>query len=86
MPLINCKVELKLKWAKYCVSSAASTGNDNGNHNIIIFTAKDTKPYVPVVNLSAKDNQKLLYNLSKEFSKDFIEINIEQKMRTKYNK
>ena len=27
MPLINCKVELKLKWTKYCVLPA--TGNDN---------------------------------------------------------
>ena len=27
MPWINCKVELKLKWTKYCVLSAA--GDDN---------------------------------------------------------
>ena len=31
MPLINCKVELKLKWTKYCILSA--TGNDNANDN-----------------------------------------------------
>ena len=46
MPLINCKVELKLKWTKYCVLSAAGAdvnGNDNDN---IIFTIKDTKLYV----------------------------------------
>ena len=30
-PLINWKVELKVKWTKYCVLSAA--GNDNGNDN-----------------------------------------------------
>ena len=29
MPLINCKVELKLKWTKYCVLSAAGNDNDN---------------------------------------------------------
>ena len=29
MPLINCKVELKLKWTKYCVLSAASHDNTN---------------------------------------------------------
>ena len=43
-PLINCKVELKLKWTKYCVLSAA--GNDNVNNNDsdnIIFTVKDTQ-------------------------------------------
>ena len=27
MPLINCKVEFKLKWTKYCVLAAASTDN-----------------------------------------------------------
>ena len=61
---INWKVELKLKWAKYCVFSA--TGNDNlynivnhNNGNNIILTIKDTKLYVPVVTLSAIDNQKL---------------------------
>ena len=46
MPLINCKVELKLKWTKYCVLSAAGAdvnGNDNDN---IIFTIKDTKLYL----------------------------------------
>ena len=62
MPLINCKVELKLKWTKYCVLSVA--GNESGINNIdnandIVFTVKDTKLYVPVVTLSARDNQKL---------------------------
>ena len=65
MPLINCKVELKLKWTKYCVLSA--NGNDNDNENNIIFTIKDTKFYVPVVTLSSRENQ----NLSKLLSKGF---------------
>ena len=45
MPLIYCKVELKLKWTKYCVLSAAGADNVNGNDNdnIIIFTMKDAK-------------------------------------------
>ena len=62
--MINCKLKLKIKWAKYCVLSA--DGNeyqgDNGNNfnsNRIIFTNKDTNLYVPVVTLSAKGNQKL---------------------------
>ena len=59
MPLINCKAELKLKWTKYCVLSAAGANNDNTKPNYIIFTIKDTKLYVPVVTLSLKDNQKL---------------------------
>ena len=40
---------------------------NNNNGNNIIFTIKDTKLYVPVVTLSARDNQKL----SKLFSKGF---------------
>ena len=61
MPLINCKVELKLKWTNYCVLSPAVEDNVNGNDNDnnIIFTIKDTKLYVPLVILSAKDYQKL---------------------------
>ena len=57
MPLINSKVELKLKWRKYCVLSAAA--DDNKDDNSDNFTIKDTKLYVPVVTLSARDNQKL---------------------------
>ena len=68
MPLINYKIESKLKWKKNCVLSEA--GNDNetnndANANRISFTIKDTKLYVPVVTLSARDNQKL----SKPFGK-----------------
>ena len=29
MALINCKVELKLKWTKHCVLSAGGNDNDN---------------------------------------------------------
>ena len=59
MPLINFKVELKRIWSNYSVLSAASTDNANGNDGNIIFTIKDTNLYVPVVTLSARDNQKL---------------------------
>ena len=40
VPLINCKVELKLKWVKYCVLSEAGADNVNDSSNII-FTIKD---------------------------------------------
>ena len=69
MSLINCKVELKLKWSKYCVLSAAGNDNANGNDDNIIFTIKDTKLYVPVVTLSARDNKKLTKLLSKRFER-----------------
>ena len=47
-------------------------GNENDNIDDDstvkdIFAVKDTKLYVPVVTLSAKDNQKLLKLLSKGF-------------------
>ena len=67
MPLINCKVESKLRWMKHCVLSELGNGNDNDNldSNKIIFTIKDNKLYVSVVNLSAKDNPKSSKLLSK---------------------
>ena len=48
MPLIDCKVELKLKWTKYCFLSTAGNDNTNANPDNIIFTVKDTKLYFPV--------------------------------------
>ena len=57
MPLINCKVEIKLRWTKYCVLCVAGADNTNDNDSDnIIFTIKDTKLYVPVVSLSSRDN------------------------------
>ena len=58
MPLIDWKVELKLKWKKYCVLSAAGADNvnnnfnDNANGNNIIFTIQDIKLHAPIVTLS----------------------------------
>ena len=66
MSLINYKVELKLKWTKYCVLPAA--GSDANSDNVI-STIKDTKLFVPVVILSATDNQKLSKLLSKGFER-----------------
>ena len=72
MLLINCKVESKLKWTRYCVFSAGATENyvnDNDNSNNILFAIKDTKLFVPVITLSARDNQKLWKLLSKGFER-----------------
>ena len=41
------------------VFSADGADNNNANSNNIIFTIKGKKLYVPVVNISTKDNQKL---------------------------
>ena len=45
MPLTNWKIELKLKWTKYCIFSAAVVDNANiydGDNNIS-FIIKDRK-------------------------------------------
>ena len=51
-----CKVEIKLKWSKYCILSTIGNENqsdnddNNGNNaNKINFTIKNTKLYVPVL-------------------------------------
>ena len=60
MPLINCKVELSLKWIENCVLTTAA------NANKTIFKITDVKLYVPVVTLSA-DDAKLSKLLSEGF-------------------
>ena len=45
------------------------TKNFDANYDKISLTIKDTRLYVPVINLSAKDNQKLSKRLNKEFEK-----------------
>ena len=45
------------------------TENIDANSNNAVFTTKDTKLYVPVVTLLAKDNQKVSKLLSREFER-----------------
>ena len=68
MSLINCKVESKLS-RQYCVLARAGADNDKNDDNNIIFTIKDTKLYVLVAILSARDNQKLSKSLRKGFER-----------------
>ena len=42
MPLINCKIELKLKYTNYCVLYAAEEDNANDRDDKVIFAIKDT--------------------------------------------
>ena len=75
-PLINCKVELKLRWTNHCVLSvlgAVNDSEDGANSNDIIFTVKYTKLHFPVVILSLRDNEK----------DQCVGINIGQKVRIK---
>ena len=65
MPLISCKIELKLKQTKYCVLSEVGSGNTIANPYNIVFTIKDTKLYVLVLTLSARDNKKVSIPIGK---------------------
>ena len=77
MPLINCKVELSLKWYDRCLLTTANTAT---------FKITDAKIYVPIVTLSAEDNAKLSKLLSEGLARsvywnnykiiDNIEVNI----------
>ena len=61
MPLINCKIEVSLKWYKNCMLSSAGT--------VATFAISDTKPYVPVVSLKVENNAKLSKLLSEGFKR-----------------
>ena len=61
MPLINCKVELSLKWYENCILSSAGTA--------ATFTITDAKLYVPIVTLRTEDNTKLSKLLSEGFKR-----------------
>ena len=60
MPLINCKVELSLKWYERCLLTAATTAT---------FKITDAKLYVPIVTLTIEDNSKLTKLLNEGFKR-----------------
>ena len=60
MPLINCKVELSLKWPETCLLTTSTTAT---------FNITDVELYVSIVNLSVEDNSKLSKLLSKGFKR-----------------
>ena len=60
MPLINCKVELSLKWIERCLLTVANTAT---------FKITDAKLYVPIVTLKTEDNTKLSKLLSEGFKR-----------------
>ena len=64
MPLINCKINLELKWTQNCVLSSLAAAQNN-----VTFTITDTKLYVPIVTLSSKDTSHLSNLLSEGFKR-----------------
>ena len=64
LPLINCEVELDLKWSRNCVLI-----EDNDHIIGISFIITSTKLYVPVFTLSINDNIKFLENIKQGFKR-----------------
>ena len=71
MPSINCKTELKLKWARY-VLAASGNDNTNANDNDIIFTNKYTKLFVHVVICQLKTIKNYLNFFVREWNDQCI--------------
>ena len=71
MSLINCKVELSLKWIEICVLTAAEIGAnaDATGADIATLEVTDAKLYVPVVTLSAEDRVKLVKQFNDGFKR-----------------
>ena len=75
MPLINCEVSLTLTWSKNCVLTNITTTYAQGDNPGIsaptgaTFRIKDTKLYVPVVTLSAENDNRLLEQLKTGFKR-----------------
>ena len=66
MPLSYLKIELKFRWTKYCTLQYVTSAGNNGGNSKILFSVSKTQNFkVPLVTVSAKDNEKL----SKLFSK-----------------
>ena len=65
MPLINCKVELSLKWIGNCGLTTAA----NANANKATFEITDANLYVAIVTLSIESNAKLSKLLGEGFKR-----------------
>ena len=64
MPLVNCKIDLELTWHKDCMVFSANAAAGQ----VVSLMITNTKFYVPVVTLSAKDHN----NLTKQLNDGFI--------------
>ena len=58
MPLINCEINVFLTWSERCIIVARNHGD-----RVPKFQITNTKLYVPVANLQAQGNEKLLQHL-----------------------
>ena len=74
MPLINCEITLFLSWCKECVlvgrafrGPPAAAANRINSPTSAKFEITDCKLYVPIVTLSAQNDNKLLEQLKSGF-------------------
>ena len=75
MPLINCKVNISLKWIENCVliAAAVSADVDATDADSATFKITDAKLHVPVATLSAEGNVKLTKQLNKGFKRSLYQ-------------
>ena len=64
MPLINCKVEISLKWMENCILSNSGTS--------ATFKITDAKLYLPIVTLKLK----IIRNYQNYLKDQFIGMNV----------
>ena len=75
MPLIKCEVSLTLTWSENCVITSLEkrtiedTNNRGNSSTNTTFKIKDTKLYVPVVTLSAENDNKPFEQLKTGFKR-----------------
>ena len=75
LALINCEIELDLKWTKNCIKLDLKWTKNcvlikEDNHVTgVSFTISSSKLYVPVVTLSVNDNTKFLENIKQKFKR-----------------
>ena len=71
MPLINCKIHLELSWTKNCVmyGDDAYAADDDNNNRATTLEITNTKLYVPIITVSAKDNVNFTKQLNEGFKR-----------------
>ena len=78
MALINCEINIDLKWSKHCVIVATNVTAQGTT-----FSISDAKLYVPVVTILTQDNTKLLDQLKSDLERTINWKKYHSKISTK---
>ena len=78
--LVNCEINLQLKWSGKCILITRTAANQ-----VSLFTIPDAKIYVSGVTLSTQDMPNCLNNYNQILKEQLTEINInlKNKLNTK---